>query len=148
VKILSTHSPFAGDQEASNRVLRGWINDLTYASVFGEMQNMAKTMSKHEGEWVSPAGSGTRVRTPGGPESTQNQLILQGQLLSLQDNFIRVPDETIAGNAPGFMTDDTIAVFTGGSRTVLVAVKKRGIDKHENLASDRVRTVSMREARS
>jgi len=56
--------------------------------------------------------------------------------LSLQGNFIGVQDKAIAGKAPGFMMDDTSAVFTGGSRTVLVAVKERGIDKHENLAGD------------
>jgi hypothetical protein len=66
----------------------------------------------------------------------------------VQDNFIGVLDKTIAGDAPGFVTDDTIAVFTCGSRTVLVAMKECGIDKHENLAGDRIGTVRMRERRS
>src|ERR1700747_797200 len=111
------------------------------------MPEIRKTMSATGWDWASQmgglcsgrgsAGSGTRLRVPGCPESVQNQLILQRQPLRAQDNFIGVLDKTISGDAPGFVTNDTIAVFTRRSRTVSVAVKECGIDKHWNLAATR-----------
>jgi len=61
----------------------------------------------------------------------ENETVGQSQLLRLKHHSERVLDVRIESDAPAFMADDTLAVFTGGLGVVPVCVIPRcGIGEH------------------
>ena len=80
--------------EAEGRLPVGWTRALTLATSF----------------------------TPNYAQRVQNETVCQRQLLRLKHHSKGILDVRIERDAPGFVADDTLAVFTGGLGVIPVGV--------------------------
>ena len=53
----------------------------------------------------------------------EDQAILQGEFLRLEHDVVRVEDRLIVGDAPGFVSNDTVAMLAARACMVSIAVK-------------------------
>jgi hypothetical protein len=66
-------------------------------------------------------------------------MIREREVIGVDQDVIGVVHPGIAGDTPGFMANDTVAMLTGGRGAVFVAVKQRGgmVEGHVDLTAKR-----------
>jgi hypothetical protein len=66
----------------------------------------------------------------------QDQAVLQGQFLGVENGLVGIVDKRIAGNAPGLVTNHSGTVLTRGFGVISVAMKNRIVQKHGTPGQD------------
>ena len=66
----------------------------------------------------------------------QADVVSEAEVVGVQDSLIRIPDDFVVRDAPGFVTDDAFAVLAGAVGAVPVAMRpKRSLRGVHDLVS-------------